>query len=118
MRWWICRSPAHRGRRHRAHRLYAGNGWLGQWLEPLGVKVAFTRVGYSGRADLHRLPFVVRTVQPVLEDLDTELEEAAASLGADRGQTFLAGGVAGAAAGACSPVSRWPSPGRSANTAR
>jgi sulfate transport system permease protein len=69
--------------------LYAGNGWLGQWLEPLGIKVAFTRLGVLVALIFVGLPFVVRTVQPVLEDLDTELEEAAASLGADRGQTFL-----------------------------
>jgi len=68
--------------------LYAGNGWLGQWLEPLGLKVAFTPLGILVALTFIGLPFVVRTVQPVLEDLDTELEEAAASLGAHRGQTF------------------------------
>jgi sulfate transport system permease protein len=68
--------------------LYAGNGWLGQWLEPLGIKVAFAPLGILVALTFIGLPFVVRTVQPVLEDLDTELEEAAASLGADRGQTF------------------------------
>lgn len=68
--------------------IYAGNGWLGQWLEPLGVKVAFTPLGILVALVFIGLPFVVRTVQPVLEDLDTELEEAAASLGADRWQTF------------------------------
>ena len=68
--------------------LYAGNGWLGQWLEPLGVKVAFTPLGILVALTFIGLPFVVRTVQPILEDLDTELEEAAASLGADRWQTF------------------------------
>ena len=68
--------------------LYAGNGWLGQWLAPLGVKVAFTPLGILVALTFIGLPFVVRTVQPVLEDLDTELEEAAASLGADRWQTF------------------------------
>ena len=65
-----------------------GNGWLGQWLEPLGLKVAFTPLGILVALTFIGLPFVVRTVQPVLEDLDTELEEAAASLGADRWQTF------------------------------
>jgi sulfate/thiosulfate transport system permease protein len=69
--------------------LYAGNGWLGQWLEPLGIKVAFTPLGVLVALIFIGLPFVVRTVQPVLEDLDTELEEAAASLGADRWQTFI-----------------------------
>ena len=68
--------------------IYAGNGWLGQWLEPLGIKVAFTPLGILIALVFIGLPFVVRTVQPVLEDLDTELEEAAASLGADRWQTF------------------------------
>jgi sulfate transport system permease protein len=73
----------------RSLRIYSSNGWLGQWLEPLGIKVAFTRLGVLVALIFVGLPFVVRTVQPVLEDLDTELEEAAASLGADRGQTFL-----------------------------
>ena len=68
--------------------LYAGNGGLGQWLEPLGIKVAFTPLGILVALTFIGLPFVVRTVQPVLDDLDTELEEAAASLGADRWQTF------------------------------
>jgi sulfate transport system permease protein len=68
--------------------LYAGNGWLGSLLEPLGVKVAFTPLGILVALTFIGLPFVVRTVQPVLEDLDTELEEAAASLGAHRWQTF------------------------------
>jgi sulfate transport system permease protein len=68
--------------------IYAGNGWLGQWLEPLGVKVAFTPLGILIALTFIGLPFVVRTVQPVLEELDTELEEAAACLGADRWQTF------------------------------
>ena len=68
--------------------LYAGNGWLGQRLEPLGIKVAFAPLGILVALTFIGLPFVVRTVQPVLEDLDTELEEAAASLGANRGQTF------------------------------
>ena len=68
--------------------LYAKNGWLGQYLEPLGVKVAFTPLGILIALVFIGLPFVVRTVQPILEDLDTELEEAAASLGAQRWQTF------------------------------
>jgi len=68
--------------------LYAGNGWVGQWLEPLGIKVAFTPLGILVALTFIGLPFVVRTVQPVLEDLEMELEEAAASLGAHRGQTF------------------------------
>ena len=68
--------------------LYARNGWLVQYLEPLGIKVAFTPLGVLVALVFIGLPFVVRTVQPILEDLDTELEEAAASLGAQRWQTF------------------------------
>jgi sulfate/thiosulfate transport system permease protein len=68
---------------------YAKNGWLGQYLEPLGIKVTFTPLGILVALIFIGLPFVVRTVQPVLEDLDKEIEEAAASLGARRWQTFL-----------------------------
>ncbi len=68
--------------------LYAPNGWLGQILEPLGIKVAFGPAGVFVALVFIGLPFVVRTVQPVLEDLDVEFEEAAASLGATRVQTF------------------------------
>jgi sulfate transport system permease protein len=68
--------------------LYAGNGWIGSLLEPYGIKVAFTPLGILVALTFIGLPFVVRTVQPVLEDLDTELEEAATSLGAHRWQTF------------------------------
>ncbi|MXS83059.1 sulfate ABC transporter permease subunit CysT [Nitrosomonas oligotropha] len=68
--------------------LYAGNGWIGQFLEPLGIKVAFTPLGIFVALTFIGLPFVVRTVQPVLEDIETELEEAAATLGANRWQTF------------------------------
>ncbi|MFL9922780.1 sulfate ABC transporter permease subunit CysT [Herbaspirillum lusitanum] len=69
--------------------LYAPNGWLGRWLEPLGIKVAFTPLGVLVALTFIGLPFVVRTVQPVLEDAERELEEAAASLGASRLQTFI-----------------------------
>lgn len=68
--------------------LYAPNGWIGQYLEPHGLKVAFTPLGILVALVFTGLPFVVRTVQPVLEELDGELEEAAASLGASRWQTF------------------------------
>ncbi|MCD4506668.1 sulfate ABC transporter permease subunit CysT [Chromobacterium piscinae] len=68
--------------------LYAGNGWLGRYLEPLGVKVAFGPLGVLVALIFIGLPFVVRTVQPVLEDLESELEEAAACLGARRWQIF------------------------------
>ena len=68
--------------------LYAQNGWLGQYLVPLGINVAFTPLGVLVALVFIGVPFVVRTVQPVLEDLDIEFEEAAASLGATRVQTF------------------------------
>ena len=68
--------------------IYAGNGWLGSLLEPLGIKVAFTPLGVLVALVFIGVPFVVRTVQPILEDIETELEEAAASLGAQRWQTF------------------------------
>ncbi|MFC7513405.1 sulfate ABC transporter permease subunit CysT [Herbaspirillum sp. GCM10030257] len=68
--------------------LYSSNGWIGRYLEPLGVKVAFTPLGVVVALTFIGLPFVVRTVQPVLEEAERELEEAAASLGANRLQTF------------------------------
>lgn len=69
--------------------LYAPTGWFGAPLSAAGIHVAFTRLGIIVALTFVGLPFVVRTVQPVLEDLDKELEEAAASLGADRRRTFL-----------------------------
>ncbi|HXG22477.1 MAG TPA: sulfate ABC transporter permease subunit CysT [Methylomirabilota bacterium] len=69
--------------------IFAKNGWFGQYLEPWGIQVAFTPLGIIVALTFIGLPFVVRTVQPVLEDLDVEIEEAAASLGASRAQTFL-----------------------------
>jgi len=68
--------------------LYAPHGWLGAALAPLGVKVAFTRLGILVALTFIGLPFVIRTLQPVLEDLEVEVEEAAASLGASRWDTF------------------------------
>jgi len=68
--------------------VYASNGWIGSLLEPHGIKVAFTPIGVIVALTFIGLPFVVRTVQPVLEDLEAETEEAAASLGARRWQTF------------------------------
>jgi sulfate transport system permease protein len=68
--------------------LYAGNGWIGRHLESLGVKVAFTPLGIVVALTFIGLPFVVRTLQPVIEDIEPEVEEAAASLGASRLQTF------------------------------
>jgi sulfate/thiosulfate transport system permease protein len=69
--------------------LLAGNGWVGQYLEPLGIKLAFTPAGIVIALIFIGLPFVVRTVQPVLEDAEKELEEAAMSLGATRLQVFI-----------------------------
>ncbi len=68
--------------------LYSGKGWIGQFLEPYGMKIAFTPVGVTIALVFIGLPFVVRTVQPVLEEAERELEEAAASLGASRLQTI------------------------------
>jgi sulfate transport system permease protein len=68
--------------------LYTENGWLGRYLAPLGIKVAFTPLGVVVALTFIGLPFVVRAVQPVLADADAELEEAAASLGANRWQVF------------------------------
>lgn len=68
--------------------IYSKNGWVGHILEPLGIKVAFTPLGVLIALIFIGLPFVVRTVQPILEDLETEYEEAASSLGANRLQIF------------------------------
>ncbi len=68
--------------------IYSSNGWIGSLLEPLGIKVAYTPLGVIVALTFIGLPFVVRTVQPVLEDLGAEVEEAAASLGANRWQVF------------------------------
>ena len=68
--------------------VYAPNGWIGHWLAPLGIKVAYTWLGVLVALTFIGLPFIVRTVQPVLEDFDREIEESAASLGANRWQTF------------------------------
>ena len=68
--------------------LYASNGWVGRYLDPLGIKVSYTWLGITLALIFIGLPFVVRTVQPVLDDLEVEVEEAAASLGARRWQTF------------------------------
>ena len=68
--------------------LYGPNGWLGSRLAPLGIKVAFTPLGIVVALTFIGLPFVIRTLQPVLEDLEADVEEAAASLGATRWDTF------------------------------
>ncbi|MGO4530024.1 sulfate ABC transporter permease subunit CysT [Paenibacillus sp. 2TAF8] len=70
--------------------IYAGNGWIGQFLEPLGIKLAYSQVGITLALMFIGIPFVVRTVQPVLEELEDEVEEAAATLGAGRWRIFRA----------------------------
>ena len=68
--------------------IYAKNGWVGKWLEPHGIQVAFTELGVFVALTFIGLPFAVRTLQPVLEELEPEIEEASASLGANRWQTI------------------------------
>ncbi len=68
--------------------IHAPAGWIGRWLAPLGLQIAFTPLGVMVALIFIGLPFVVRTVQPVLEDLEPEVEQVAASLGANRWQTF------------------------------
>ncbi len=68
--------------------IYAKNGWVGQYLEPYGVRVAFTQIGVFVALTFISLPFVVRTLQPVLAELEPEIEEASATLGASRIQTI------------------------------
>ena len=68
--------------------MFAPNGWVGRSLEPLGIKVAFTELGVVVALTFIGLPFVVRTVEPILQDLDPEIEEAAATLGATRWQSW------------------------------
>ncbi len=69
--------------------LYSGNGWIGRWLEPLGIKVAYSALGITVALVFIGLPFVVRTVEPVLREARRDLEEAAATLGATRLQTVV-----------------------------
>lgn len=68
--------------------VWAKNGWIGQWLEPLGIQTAYSSLGITIALTFIGFPFVVRTLQPALEELDAEAEEAAASLGASRWATF------------------------------
>jgi sulfate transport system permease protein len=68
--------------------IYSSNGWVGRYLEPLGIKIAFTPLGITLAMTFIGLPFVVRTVQPVIEEIEVELEEAAVCLGANRWQTL------------------------------
>lgn len=69
--------------------IYAGNGWIGQYLEPMGIKVAYTPIGITVALIFIGLPFIVRSVEPVLEDMNIEVEEAALSLGARPWQIFV-----------------------------
>ncbi|MCU0534310.1 MAG: sulfate ABC transporter permease subunit CysT [Hydrococcus sp. Prado102] len=69
--------------------VYSEKGWIGQLFAPFGIKIAFTRVGVFVAMLFISLPFVVRTLQPVLQEMEKEIEEAAWSLGASRSQTFL-----------------------------
>ena len=68
--------------------LYSNRGWVGQWFEPFGIKIAFTPTGIVVALIFIGLPFVVRTVQPVMEEIDRQVEEVAATLGANRFQTI------------------------------
>jgi sulfate transport system permease protein len=68
--------------------IYSKNGWVGQWVEPYGIKLAFSQIGVFIALTFIGLPFVVRTLQPVIEELEPELEEASATLGANRWQTL------------------------------
>lgn len=69
--------------------IFAKTGWLGQFLDPLGIKIAYTQFGIVIALTFIGLPFVVRTLQPVIEEIDRELEEAAATLGASRRQAMI-----------------------------
>jgi len=69
--------------------IYSKNGWFGKFLEPIGIKIAYTPAGIFVALVFIGLPFIVRSVQPVIEELDIEVEEASASLGATRFQTFV-----------------------------
>ena len=80
--------------------IYAPNGWIGRWLDPLGIKVAYTPLGIMVALTFIGLPFVVRTLQPALEDMDMEIEESAASLGATRLADLRAGDFSDDPAGA------------------
>jgi sulfate transport system permease protein len=109
---------AHRGRRPHAVQPVRPNGWLGQFLAPLGIQGAFTPLGVIIALTFVGLPFVVRTLQPVLEDFERETEEAAATLGAGRLRTFVTVIAPSLLPALSSRDSRWPSRGPSGSTAR
>lgn len=88
MRSLICLCLADSGSRVALTAIYAGNGWIGQFVEPLGIKLAYSQAGITLALMFIGIPFVVRTVQPVLEELEAEVEEAAATLGAGRWRIF------------------------------
>jgi sulfate transport system permease protein len=96
---------------------YSENGWIGQYLAKYGIKAAFSPLGIVIALIFIGLPFVVRTVQPVLQELDAAIEEAAATLGANRWQTFSRV-IFPTFCRLCSPVSPWRSRERWANMAR
>ncbi len=95
--------------------LFAANGWLGRWLVPLGINAAYTPLAVVIALTFVGLPFVVRTLQPVLQNLEPELEEAAATLGAGRLRTFFKWSRPRSFRRRLRDL-RWPSPGRWANT--
>ena len=97
--------------------LYAPNGAFGQWLAPLGIQVAYTPLGIWVALVFIGLPFVVRTVQPVIEELESEVEEVSATLGASRARTFLKV-ILPTLTPRSSPASRWRWRARSASTGR
>ena len=98
--------------------LYAPNGAFGQWLAPLGIQVAYTPLGIWVALVFIGLPFVVRTVQPVIEELESEVEEVSATLGASRGAHLREGDPADADPGAPDRLRAGAGARRSASTAR
>ena len=98
--------------------VYAENGWIGSLLVPLGIKVAFTPLGVVIALTFIGLPFVVRTVQPVLEDLESGARRGGGHAGRHALATLRARASCRRSGRRCSPASRWRSPARSANTAR
>ena len=98
--------------------VFAENGWIGQYLAPYGIKVAYTWIGIVVALTLIGLPFVVRSVQPALMEVQRDLEDAAETLGAGALHDLPPHHPADRRAGASRPASRWHSRARSASTAR